>query len=343
MYIIDKATQALVALLVLLVAAFLGAAAWYAWSRKKRKGKSPSGAGVDYGKLERRNALDYVKLDDIRDGMILAEGGTRFIAAIRCQGFDFYYAHVAEQYAAQAGYRGFLNTVTRPITYRQYTKAVDLEHTRQNYAGAHAALQDMLFNLSEDYKAAERQAQGGAQADAGETEGLQARLTGMQRAMAALEWRLLHVEDQIAYLGQLGERSGTPVSLETYVVDWVYSPMDYPVELKADEIMKKAEEELGQIVRQKINALSTAGVKAYRCTTDELVDMVRRHFQPISADKYKVKDIRGSSYFSDIASMEGKGDLKAEYDRELSMEIIKAASSGLSGPGGQEGRKGWEQ
>lgn len=334
LYLIDKMTQALIIILVLLLALFAAAAAWYILGRKRRKNAMHSDAGVDYQGLERRNALDYVKLDDIRDDMILTENGTRFIAAIRCQGFDFYYAHVAEQYAAQAGYRGFMNTINRPITYRQYTKAVDLEHTNHNYMEAYVELRDMLFNLSEDYKSAkcrlqetenELREKGKKEAEIQmEMEYMLDHMIGMQRKIEALEWRLFHVKDQMVYLGQLGEKSGIPVSLETYVVDWVYSPLDFPVELTEKEIMEKAKEELDRIVHQKINALSTAGVKAYRCTTDELTDMVRRHFQPISSDKYKMRDVRNSSYGSDITSMEGKESLRQQYEEELAMEIIQA-------------------
>lgn len=334
MYIIDKVTQILVIVLVILLSLFFVAAIWYIRMKKKRKRTKLSDAGVDYQKLERRNALDYVKLEDIRDDMILTENNTRFIAVIRCQGFDFYYAHVAEQYAAQTGYRGFLNTINRPITYRQYTKAVDLEHTRHNYTEAYVKLRETLFHMSEDYKVAKQRLQEkeNARKEEGrkevrmETEYMLKHLIEMQREMEALEWRLLHIKDQLVYMGQLCEKSGTPVSLETYVMDWVYSPMDFPVELTEEEITEKAREELNRMVRQKINALSTAGVKACRCTTDELIDMVRRHFQPISSDRYKVRDVRNSSYDMDITAMEGKEALKQRYEEELTMEIIQAVN-----------------
>lgn len=344
MYIIDKATQALVVILIVLLTLFAAAAVWYIWKKKKRKNAKQSDMGVDYHKLERRNALDYVKLEDIRDSMILTENGTRFIAVIRCQGFDFFYAHVAEQYAAQSGYRGFLNTVNSPITYRQYTKSVDLEHINHNYTEAFLKLQQRLFYLSEDYKSAKHRLQekenelreNGKREEEVQTEMeyMLDHLLGMQKEIEALEWRMLHVRDQMAYIEQLGKRSGTPVSLETYVMDWIYNPMDFPVELTKEEIMEKAKDELDRITRQKIHALSTAGVKAYRCTTDELIDKVRRHFQPISSDRYKMRDIKNNSYSSDIISMEGKEFLKSKYNEELAMEIIQAVNKEFEGAPG---------
>ena len=350
MYIIDKITQVLVIFLVILLAVFASAAVWYI--RMKRRGKKTklSDDGADYQGLERRNALDYVKFDDIRDDMILAENNTRFIAVLRCQGFDFYYGHIAEQYAAQNGYLGFLNTVTKPITYRQYTKAVDLEHTQDNYATAYNEIQEALFNLSEDYKAAKQrlrekeqdlEKEGGSRQEAHlEISCMLDHLISMQREIEALEWRLLHVRDQLAYLDQLAEKSGAPVSMETYVFDWVYDPMDFPVEMTDDEIAEKAKEELKRLARQKINALSTAGVKAYRCTTDELIDMVRRHFQPLSSDRYRMRNVGDSSYYSDITFMEGKDRLKKAYDEELTLDIVRAINREFED--GAEGTVGME-
>lgn len=338
LYIIDKVTQILVIILIILIVGFVTVGVWFIWMKRKRKNTKMSDAGIDYQGLERRNSLDYVKLEDIRDDMILTENNTRFIAVIRCQGFDFYYGHVAEQYAAQNGYRGFMNTISRPITYRQYTKAVDLEHTQQNYVAAYKELRELLFNLCEDYKTAkkrlqEREAELEENGDEKEKmdgnvemEYMLDHLISMQREMEALEWRLLHVKDQLVYLGQLSEKSGSPISMETYVIDWSYNPMEYPVELAQEEIIAKAREELKNLSRQKIHALSTAGVKAYRCTTEELIDMVRRHFQPISTDEYKMHDVQSSSYYDDIASMEGKDDLKKICDEEFTMDIIRAIS-----------------
>lgn len=331
MYIINKITQILVIVFVVLVLICIGLVVGYLLMKRKRRNSFSADAGIDYDRFERKNSLDYVKLDDIFDDMIIAEDYTRFIAVIRCQGFDFYYAHVASQYSTQTGYRGFMNTVSEPITYRQYTKAVDMEKTQNNYIRAYKELQDKLYNLSEDYKAAKKRLREseekkgilpGEQDE--ETAFMLDNLLKMQKRIEALEWRLLHVKDQLVFIEQISQSGGLPNREETYVMDWIYNPLDFPVELTREQIIEKAKLELKRIVREKINALSTSGVKAYRCTTDELIDMNRRHFQPYSADRYKIRDINKNAYYDDIISMEGKDELKKMFDEELTMEIVES-------------------
>lgn len=342
MYVIDKITQILVIVFIVLVLISIGLIVGYVMMKRKRRNSLTTDAGVDYDTFERKNALDYVKFDDIFDDMIITEDYTRFIAVIRAQGFDFYYAHVAAQYSAQTGYRGFMNTVSQPITYRQYTKAVDMERTQNNYLRAYKELQDKLYNLSEDYKSAKRRLREseeekgllpGEQDE--ETSFMMDNLLKMQKTIEALEWRLLHVKDQLVYIEQVGQSGGLPNREETYVVDWVYNPLDFPVELTREQVIEKAKLELKRIVREKVNALSSSGVKAFRCTTDDLIDMNRRHFQPYSADRYKTRDINNSSYYDDIISMEGKDDLKKMCNEELTLEIVESLQKEfLNGDGG---------
>lgn len=330
-YMMDKLTRILVIVCIVLILISICAVVGFIMLRRKRKNVLKEDMGVDYDTFERKNSLAYVKFDDIFDDMIITDNFTRFIAIIRCQGFDFYYAHIATQYSAQTGYRGFMNTVSTPITYRQYTRAVDMERIQNNYYQAYHDLQETLYNLSEDYSAAKRRLreyeektgmESGQQDE--ELEFMMDTLIKMQRQIEAIEWRLLHIKDQLVYIEQVSQGTGIPNREETYIMDWVYNPFDFPVELSREEIIEKAKVELKRLAREKINALSSSGVKAFRCTTEELIDMNRRHLQPYSAERYKMRDVAKSRYFDDITEFEGKNDLKQQHDEELTMKIVES-------------------
>ena len=80
---------------------------------KIRKPKKDQENDNKYTKFKREDAATYPPFDDIKDNMIIMENGTRFVAAIICKGFDFYSAHIAEQYGANKGYLGFINIIDK--------------------------------------------------------------------------------------------------------------------------------------------------------------------------------------------------------------------------------------
>ena len=91
-----------------------------------------------------------------------------------------------------------------------------------------------------------------------------------------------------------------PQQIQTWVFDWEFNPLDFSVDLSDEEIYKRAIMELDAIANAKIHALSNCGVKAYRCSTEELIEMTRRYSCPVSADRFKLRDIVNSSFFDDI-------------------------------------------
>jgi len=118
-------------------------------NRKKRRTKE---VNTDYEGFQRKDSCDYIKMDDIKDKMIILENGTRFVGIIVCQGFDFYSAQRAEQALTAQSFLGFINTIKKPISYRQYSKAIDLEHTINRYEEAHEKIISRLYNTQEDIK-----------------------------------------------------------------------------------------------------------------------------------------------------------------------------------------------
>ena len=87
-------------------------------------------------------------------------------------------------------------------------------------------------------------------------------------------------------------------------------------DLTDEEIHKKAITELKRKGDAYIHALGNAGVRASRVRNNELVQMMRRHIHPLTANLFTEKDFEASNYYEEITSSSG---LK-ESDYELAME-----------------------
>lgn len=267
---------------------------------------------VNYSGLLRYDAIDFVKLDDIKDDMIILENGKRFVAAIHCHGYDFYSAQMDEQASTISGYSGFINVINKPITYRQYCKAVDMEDTLERYESAYQRLikeqSDTERELADINLALKDESLSLTNRRLYERE-----RDVVQHRLDTLVFRIFHVEDQIRYIERVSGTNTEPDINETYVFDWTYNELDFSVELTQEEIEERARQELHAMARAYIHSLSSCGVKAKRCTTEELIEMYRRYSSPISADRYKLRDIVSSSYYEDIVSSSSPNDLLAGY------------------------------
>lgn len=302
MNIIDQLTHYVYIFLYILLIILAVCGALFFYYKKIRRANQTKEDVVDYSNLERRDSIDYIKLDDIKDNMIILEGNRRFIAVLRCRGFNFYSAQVDEQAATISNFLAFTNTINKPISYRQYCKSVDLEDTLKMYQDAHVKVQEELFSLTEELKDIQTTLK-----RASNMEGYQVKLfeeteEELISRISALEFREFHLRSQMGYIENISGNSVAPEINETWVFDWAFDQSLFSVELSEEDIYKRAIAELNAMAQAKIHSLSMCNVKAIRCKTEELIEMYRRYSSPISADRYKLKDILSSSYYDDITS-----------------------------------------
>lgn len=283
---------------------------------------------IDYRNFNRYDTKTYLEdIDDIREDMVICDSGTRFVAIIRCDGFDFYDAHSIEQEITVDGYKGFVNTIDKPITYRMYGKLDDLEDTLKMYEAAYKKICDNLTNFdnkkNELLKLLEMDNLTLERRNLIENE-----LSIIQCKIKAYEFRKFHKEDEIDYIYQNGQGNSRPMVEQTYVVSWTYDKNAFSVDLTSEEIESRAKNELIALTGSKINALRNAGVSAKRCTTYELIDIFRHHSSPISAENYKLRDILSSSYFEDINYKNNINEIKeaARVEKnEIRQEVFNSA------------------
>lgn len=301
--LIQQLTNIFIGVLIfILVAVAIGGIGifYYLRVRQKRRAKPKN---VDYSDFNRKDAKDYINnFENIKDDMIILEDGFRYVGVIDCQGFDFYSAHIIEQGNTVSNYISFINTINKPISYRQYCKSVDLDNTLDMYLEAYekvnTKLEKAVLRLNEMETALKKEPDM-------EQSMKDLYVTEIERTtneINAYNFRKFHIEDQMRFIKENSGVSASPLISSTYVFDWTYNPNEFSVDLTEDEILERAKAELEAIANSKIHALAMAGVKARRCTTVELIDMYRRHSQPISAERYKITDILDSSYFDDITT-----------------------------------------
>lgn len=312
-----------IVIVVLCVVLFFAAVLYIAakLGKKSRKLKSEN---ADYSKLNRRSTRDFVKIDDIRNNMIVTDNGKRFVGVIKCRGTDFYYAAPDEQAGIINSYReAFTNTVTEPITYRQYCKGVDLESSIERYNVAFEELSEKAKELEVSLKSIDRELSKGSLSKE-EVMYLHAERAKLCRKRESYEARLFHLTDQIEYLESFGGANTQPEQVETYEFDWTYNSNDFDVELTPEQIEIRAVQELNGKANSLIHVLSSCGVKAVRCTTMELIEMTRRYSCPVSADTIRIRDIENSNYFDDITASDSANEMVSKIREEIAQKAISS-------------------
>lgn len=291
---------------------------WMYWYLKVRKRKKVTHQDINYDSLEHKDSLDFCKFDDIKDDMIITDNGSRFIGIIKTRGYDYFQASADERNRTEGGYGSFINTIDKFITFRQYTKAVDLDNLRESYKSAYDNVEEVLYNLNEDFNSLVAQyyelQQDGKLEDDIELQILN-KCEEMGTQIEVYDYRRMHLADNLNYIDQVTKVT-SPEKVQTYVFDWTYDPLMGVADYTDEEIMKKAVTELKQKEDAYIHALANAGVRASRVRTDELIQMYRRHFHPLTANIFTQKCFENSNYFSEITTSSG---LK-ESDYEIAEE-----------------------
>lgn len=322
--LIFYARVALVIVIILMIVVGL----WLYYTLKVKKRKRLEERVVDYDSFDRKDATQYCRFDDIKRNMILTDDCKRFIGIISAKGYDYFQARSNEQNRTETGYGSFINMITEPIEFRQYTKSVDLDDLRSRYRRAYELVEEELFNTSEDFN--DRRTTYYDLREKGKLiEEIEWELLSQCEQLAAkvnvLEWKRVHLADNIEY-AEIMSKGTEPEKVQTYIFDWRYDPFLSVEDLSDEEIMNKAEKELSRKAGAFIHALSNAGVRASRIRTNDLIGMMRRHFHPETANIYTGKDIENSNFYEEITS--SPAIRESDYEQAIqdgTIEIVNVA------------------
>lgn len=262
------------------------------------------------------------RIERVEDGIIVTDNGKRFIAGITCRGLDFYNEGAREQLSVMRGYQSFLNIVTKPITYRLYSKEVDIDQAKNRY-------EKRYEELSEELSYATKQLTSAVDRGLSKEE-----ISFCEQNVKNYENRLKHLADQMAAMDFY---SGSDVSsdiTQTYIFDWTYEP-DMTENVSSDgRIFLRAKAELEATANHMITALSSAGVKARMCTQEEMWDAIRRNSRPVTAEQYRQRFVADFSERADIVGSDSMEFMQKIVHEEEVDEMENALSDYINLFGG---------
>lgn len=300
-YMIDQAYHVVMILIFMLMALMIFFFSMYMYTAKRKKRRRE--ADMYFQSLDRKDAKDFLDFEDIVDDMVVTNHHRTFIAAFKCRGFNLSTASSAQIAGALQGYLGFVNTIKSPITYRQYFVPMSLDNTKSMYAARYEELERELFHKTEDREELLNRLNEIRGIDAVHEESLQTDLLKIQSEIANMEWRRMHLEDQMGFMDAMFDSNSIhPSAEEAYLVEWSYNSNDYSIELTEEEIHKKAIQELDNLCSSMIATLRGCNVTAYRCSTQELIEMFYQHTHPLSSAEFKMGDVLNSEYFDEFVT-----------------------------------------
>ena len=279
---------------------------------------------VDYSEFRRKDVIEYVKLDDVTEDMLVSDNGRRFIAAIKCQGFSFADAEVEEKLQTIRGYVTFFNVLdNNPIQYRQSARDVNLDGLVKDYQEQVARLQEQRFSLNMDYTDTKEESEA-PELPVEDYNIYYEKLKQMQRELISLGYQIDQLNAQIQYMTAISGENAEAKREEIYVFDWQYNAMDFSSQtLEEQEVYQRAEAQLRTKASAYITALRNCGVHAKRMTGVELLEEIRRYTHPVSAAKGTVEDIVQSAYDSICVSSNSLIELEEAANRKIVEKIVQ--------------------
>ena len=132
----------------------------------------------------------------------------------------------------------------------------------------------------------------------------------IEEEMNALAFRIEHLNAQIQAVNFYSSSAVAVEQVQEYVFEWKYRSADFNKDLTLEERFVRAKTELEVMASGKIAALSSAGVKARLCTDSEVIDAFRRITQPISVERFRMKELENSNFFDDIMTSDSMKNME---------------------------------
>lgn len=276
--------------------------------KKNKQVKNPTGTAAKRDVKSFRDSREFVDFfEDVRDGVIKTDDGRRFVAAINCRGCDFYHETTRQQMSIMQGYQSFIGTNEEPYTYRIHSTAMDIEHTKKMYEDSLREAEELLRVLESNFSIAQSRG-------ADDTE-----LAEKNRELQIAKRKYEHLVQQMQALSYYSDADTVRELTQAYIFDWNYNPSDYSVELTDDEVYDKAVRALNDICSAKASTLRFAGVKARKCTTNQVLDMNRKLSKPYGAERFRMRDLEQTAMDEDIVTSSSLEDIMAAYSAELEL------------------------
>lgn len=267
----------------------------------------------DAGNTNREDITSYIVFDDIRDGILILDGYTRFVTGIDIQGFDFFNAAKEEQISTEESYTRLFDVLPDSkvfeITYDQ--RARDLSDYISSYKDAYDQTAKKIYDhlsLIQQFEFAVSHLKKEGKGDTKEYELYTERISELQKEVVSLTSQKDELDQMVRYLKFSGADNHATDLVSTYFFDWEYEESVFSENPTNEERFQRAKKELQSLSNTYISILSAANLHARQVsTTTRMTDLFRTYFRPRTAELCRIDDIMESSVFS--YAVDGTEDL----------------------------------
>lgn len=284
---------------------------------------------IDYSTFDRKDTLDYVAFDDVitdsqGNGILVTNNGTRFVAALTTIGFDYFSASYEERKSTMLGVVELFNTLEGNLQFRQSTKKVDIDDTIEIYEDKVKEKEALRQEKILDYRELEEQSHVVNEDDYNNI--FVPKFNSLEKEIQNISWRIDVLESEINYMHQISGDSVDPERELIYIFEWNYIQGQYSANLEKEEKYAIAIKEIENLGNNFINALEKCNVMAERMNSEELIECNRRHYNPISSERYRIRDVLGTAFdeicvtsdsFKEIDSL-----IQEENEQKEIMELV---------------------
>lgn len=278
---------------------------------------------LNYDSFVRKDVREYCKFDDIISGrggfgMIHVSGNT-YIGGIEVQGYNYQAASADERLRTMMNAIAFFNVLEQPVQLCQTVKAIDISRNIESAREDAEKIEMRLLSTQEEFKSALENLKAFVANDElyfAE----QKRVEKLVRTMNSLEWQLKESKELIHYMERVSDTNFNTMRSNQVIFSYTYSPDDDIERLDDAEIVIKAEGELRNQANILGAALENCGCTWKILKADDLVNLLRRHFHPVTCDSISLDKLLNSTYNSLYVTTDSFEELERERRGDLEYE-----------------------
>lgn len=291
---------------------------------------------INYDNFVRKDSLEYCKFDDIiacgSDGKMgmIHMGNNVFVAGIEIQGYNYEAASAAEQHRTMMNAIAFFNGLENPIQMCQTVQAIDITRNIDRAKSDAERIEIELLTTQQEIKMATDNLREFIDNDELYT-AEEARVKKLITKFNSLDWQLQECKELIHYMEMVSDTNFNTKRSNQIMFSYEYNPDNDLEELSEEEIVTKAEYELRTMAGIYGSSLENTGCSWKILSPDNLTNLLRRHFHPLTCDAVKLEELFNSSYNSlyiktdsfEELERERRGDIEYENSIKEYQEMLK--------------------
>lgn len=293
----DIQVYLILGMILLLLIAAAGFVLYYLYSRKT---KSMSEINYDY--FNRKDSLEYCKFDEIISsnpddfmkgaGAIVRNRNT-FIGILQVTGLNFYSASYTEQEHTISAFISLIDALEYRVQFRQTSKAIDISHNIEDFTNI---LEDLKSQIAETDALMKHYLE--LSEDNIDNEELSASYIAEFDKLASKQEvnnrKAQECQEVINYMEQISSASSDTQQVHNIIYSYDFDETQFTASLTREEIELQALNTLDTRGAALISNLVRCGCSARRLTAGEIVELMRRHLHPVTADENSVDELLNS-------------------------------------------------